>query len=814
MKYTRSWLAYAIIVVAALLPLYKPILFGEVYLPLDLIPHQPPWSYSYERTLIATPHPSDLIMEYYPRRLIASQIIRQGEIPLWNPTILAGMPLLADGYSATLYPLSIIFVVLPVGLAFGWYAFIHLIIAGIGTYHLARLWRFHVMVRLFMCIGYMWSGFSLSWLVFPEFSAIIAWQPWLWLLIEQYEQGFATGKRTIISLGIILGFCILCHVQLALYVNIGIALFWLAKALIYRKTLIKRAGIFLASGFLALGLSAAQWVPTLQAATASQRSNSVAVVGTNVNLLNFILPTMFGKARTTTDWGSPWSAMLTMYVGSIVLLLCIVALWNVRSRILLVLLAVTSILIGLVYLPKSWLSVIPLLNQLPAVDRWFIVISFVLIAIAAHGLQSLLIDNETIPKKPIIPHRITSIGFLSLIGLIIAYIRPLTSTSRYGEYSTLLNQWWLPFPRTIAFISVCFLILIFILKRWLYTENIMVRIKNLKLLNWTVATFTISLLMLDLGWYGLPMQSSANLKTLYRPTRDLETAIGTIPIDSEHLYPPTRFSTRLSEDHSLWRMFAPDYPSFPTNTFAAYGFQDVRGYASLFSRKYLFFVRAWEQKDLSRVGLFQIYLTGAYKNRKMLDLMNVRYIMFNPKSTVEPLYSGLELIERHDEGALYRNPTALPRAFIVHQTEVMTNEIALLNRLMEPTFPISQTVLLEEPVAVTPTRSVLSETVQITNYTPNHIDLVVHLEQSGVVVVSDSYDAGWHATIDRTPAKLLPANYILRAIATPAGTHQIRLFYRPTSVVIGMTISGLSLSGLILMGLVRSVQRYRRGNNG
>ena len=39
--------------------------------------------------------------------------------------------------------------------------------------------------------------------------------------------------------------------------------------------------------------------------------------------------------------------------------------------------------------------------------------------------------------------------------------------------------------------------------------------------------------------------------------------------------------------------------------------------------------------------------------------MGVRYLLFNPRSPNEQQYAGLELIQRGDEGAIYRNPECL-----------------------------------------------------------------------------------------------------------------------------------------------------------
>ena len=77
-----------------------------------------------------------------------------------------------------IFLLSVLFVLMPVGATFGWYALIHLLLAGLGAYWLARTVRIGRWAAGLAGAAYMWSGFALSWLVFPEFSAVLAWQPW------------------------------------------------------------------------------------------------------------------------------------------------------------------------------------------------------------------------------------------------------------------------------------------------------------------------------------------------------------------------------------------------------------------------------------------------------------------------------------------------------------------------------------------------------------------------------------------------------------------------------------------------------------
>src|SRR5215469_1218156 len=83
--------------------------------------------------------PGDDLTQNYPLRVLAGQQIRAGHLPLYNPYIWSGTPLLAGWNAAAAYPLTWLFAVLPgeaawtVGLvatyamaAVGMYAFLRL----------------------------------------------------------------------------------------------------------------------------------------------------------------------------------------------------------------------------------------------------------------------------------------------------------------------------------------------------------------------------------------------------------------------------------------------------------------------------------------------------------------------------------------------------------------------------------------------------------------------------------------------------------------------------------------------------------------
>ena len=74
----------------------------------------------------------------------------------------------------------------------------------------------------------------------------------------------------------------------------------------------------------------------------------------------------------------------------------------------------------------------------------------------------------------------------------------------------------------------------------------------------------------------------------------------------------------------------------------------------------------------------------------------------------------------------------------------------------------------------------------------------------GMVLLADTWFAGWQATVDGESAKLYHANAVIRGVVAEAGTHTIEMRYRPRSVMLGAVLS------LLALGLAGFVY-FRRG---
>jgi hypothetical protein len=127
-------------------------------------------------------HPAivgDNAIQNFPLRVFSGQLIRQGHLPLWNPYIWSGSPLLGGLNAGSFYPLTFVFAVLPavaswvVNLLAVYWA------AGLGLYALGRQLRLRPLPCLLAALTYSLTGMMSSQLVHLPVAQGMGWMPLL-----------------------------------------------------------------------------------------------------------------------------------------------------------------------------------------------------------------------------------------------------------------------------------------------------------------------------------------------------------------------------------------------------------------------------------------------------------------------------------------------------------------------------------------------------------------------------------------------------------------------------------------------------------
>src|SRR5438093_877866 len=82
----------------------------------------------------------DIFNFSYPLARFIHSMVRQGQLPYWNPYYNWGQHVLSDPNALFFYPSTLVLVLLPVNFAFSMHFVVHFAWAGAGAYVLARRW--------------------------------------------------------------------------------------------------------------------------------------------------------------------------------------------------------------------------------------------------------------------------------------------------------------------------------------------------------------------------------------------------------------------------------------------------------------------------------------------------------------------------------------------------------------------------------------------------------------------------------------------------------------------------------------------------
>ncbi len=143
---------------------------------------------------------------------------------------------------------------------------------------------------------------------------------------------------------------------------------------------------------------------------------------------------------------------------------------------------------------------------------------------------------------------------------------------------------------------------------------------------------------------------------------------------------------------------------------------------------------------------------------------------------------------------IYENPNVLPRAYVVHDTEVVSAQRAL-DRLVSFDVNPWTTALLEEPLSNeaaaalddAPLRS--TSVAHVTHYQPHSVEVKAEMAAPGLMVLSDTYYPGWHVSVDGSPAQLVRVNHALRGVFVPRGSHRVVFRFAPRVFYVGLAVT-------------------------
>ena len=315
----------AILLVLPLALFWQTTLGNRTLIPADNLYQWEPWASYADEMGVGVPHNellSDLLLENYAwKRFLLASFRQPGgltnRLPLWNPYLWAGTPFLADGQHSALYPFSLVFYLLPLPQAYGWFTVLQFWLAGVSMYVLARTLGASRVGGLLAGIVYQLSSVYVVSTVFTMIIAAMAWLPLLLAAIEmvirQQMQG-GSGKTVLYAAGgaLALGCQMLAgHPEITYYTALVMGVYALSR-LGYELSRQRhsaarwvrglRSGLWLAlMAGMGASIGAAQLVPLYELVSVNFRQGSESyetIIGWAFKprrLIAFFVPNFFGN---------------------------------------------------------------------------------------------------------------------------------------------------------------------------------------------------------------------------------------------------------------------------------------------------------------------------------------------------------------------------------------------------------------------------------------------------------------------------------------------------------------------------------------
>lgn len=328
----RDVLALAILVLGVTLFHLRGLWPGYAFMPVDLANNTLPWR-SGPAKPVHNPLVSDPLYQFYPALAFDVNTLRYSQsLPLWDPSILLGHPVVANPPFQPFYPvfatLGIVFGVargLTVGL------WLHALLAGALMYGFLRTITGSRPAAVLGAFTYALGGYMVTWFETTFWVTTLSWLPGvLWtfeLALRRRSLRYVGLSALTMSLAILGG-----EFRFALTFMLFLGIYALGRVLVrirrrtggYHWPLVVLGGVII----VATLLSAIQTVPFAEFLPFSHRATSRGLRDPlpSRQLMTLIAPDFYGDPRWASGyWGAGNFGEATIYAGLPALLLACVA---------------------------------------------------------------------------------------------------------------------------------------------------------------------------------------------------------------------------------------------------------------------------------------------------------------------------------------------------------------------------------------------------------------------------------------------------------------------------------------------------------
>ncbi len=753
----------------------------------------------------------DPITQYYPWYSYLGERLGSGDIPAWNPHQFSGAPFAGDPLSGWTYlPAMILFTILPLSIAASSYLFVHLVLAGLFTYALARVLRMNVAGALLAAVAYEFNGF-MYWrnVCCSPYAGVMTWLP---LAVLGTELAIRSSRWPDRGLWWGVGGLALSQI-LAAWPGQGsyYALLALGGYVAYRTLLFPPGNIrgiqgrvlgFLLHGggvlLFGFGLAAAGLLPRLEYHALSSLAEG------------------YGNLEgVRAAWGGwtmeDWKRLLVpglVYPSLTILALALVAPLVARGRLavpyFVVLIICTLVLAGQEVTPlhSALYHLLPGFEWIhphgPARIKVILYLGFALLAGAT--LSSLGERGGSAGALVALPV-LTSLFLVIGVGVSL-------TTEDLGDAPRLLLTNLAPLLALVV-------------------ANACAVVYALSPVGRRIAAFLVVLVVFaDLFAAGRatvaeratvsPGKALAkiDLAQHYEPTgaaRFLRSETGDEPARYFGFGPHLQGDKR-SIHYNNWFTEKDTTALLASNLGTSMELQSIQGYNAVQLARYYEYIKALNGRSQ---GYHNTDVVPQGLDSPLLDLLNVRYVIVpavvQPDQTVlRELKNAHPIVYSDDRVEVLENREALPRAWIVHSARQVTRTEAL-KLLSSGAVDPRRTALLEQsPPDLAHPDDTSADRAVVSTYEADRIRLKTATGASGLLMLSEVYYPAWKAYVDGERVPLYRADYLFRAVPVPAGEHTVELRYESWTLRLGTAVS--LLAGLILAALVLTRIRCQRNN--
>lgn len=703
-----------------------------------------------------------------PYREFLAREMQLGRFSRWCPDLYSGLPLYSESQAGYWHPLKfLLYPWLVTWKAFALDTILSIWLTGAGTYGWLRR-RVGAAGALTGAAMAGLGGFTWAHLVHTSMINALASVPFaIWAL----ESAWEGGRRRALALGAIALACQIFagHLQDFLLTSILLLIYGALRASDAPRRRVAILGTAAAMVILGALLSAVQWIPSKELLDRSPRSE-----GLTWDQLTYgswhpeLWPTLwlreaYGTRARDTDWMDgfyPYHEMNT-YLGLVAIGLALLGAAAYRDRWAGTWLFIaglgSTLMLGRFTFLMDYLQRIPVIGSSREPVRLHLWVTFALAALAAVGVDRLA-------RAPRVPWRWIAI----LLGLAVLVSLPIL----WVIYSPIWNG---PVRWTKQYHLDRF--------RWLYSE-----------LTWGAArTAIIATAGLITVWLATRTTNdrARGILALGLPVIVLADLIGAHWHDSPTIAPeywtsPPPTAVALKEDPAFVRLHGISTKS-----------SGEPGYAS----------KAAEGDPIDFMAIrdplaWSLPTTwGLASDGGETPIRDRRYIRFTDISHQRPWGLALAgvthaLIDREQPGGehkgaawIYRIPNPVARARLMARPHYADGPEEAASTLASLGEAARDRVIVEDPDQPLAPEATTFGTARIVRDDPERVEIAVEAGAPGYVVLMDTHDPGWSATVDGQSAPIRPAFTAFRAVFVTAGSHSLVFRYRPAGFLSGLAIS-------------------------